>query len=137
MLGSASYLNWSDEVIETAVGVQQGDPLTPVLFCMVLKKVINAITDSCALDINLWFLDDGVIAGPAKEVSRALDVIEQVVFRLHLSENREKPSWGVANDSPDGRTAITPSCPNSRRCSCPQPPIAIPHQIPLDRNRLL
>jgi hypothetical protein len=39
---------------------------------MVLKKVINAISDSCALDINLWFLDDGVIAGPAEEVSRAL-----------------------------------------------------------------
>ena len=60
MLGSASYLNWSDEVIESAVGVQQGDPLAPVLFCLVLKKVINAISDSCALDINLWFLDDGV-----------------------------------------------------------------------------
>ena len=95
MLGSASYLNWSDEVIESAVGVQQGDPLAPVLFCMVLKKVINAISDSCALDINLWFLDDGVIAGPAEEVSRALDVIEQVGPKLGLYTNLSKKDRGV------------------------------------------
>ena len=95
MLGSASYLNWSDEVIESAVGVQQGDPLAPVLFCMVLKKVINAISDSCALDINLWFLDDGVIAGPAEEVSRALDVIEQVGPNLGLLTNLSKKDGGV------------------------------------------
>jgi hypothetical protein len=55
------------------------------------------------------------------------------VFRLHLSENRVKPSWDVANNSPDGRTAITQSCPNPRRCSCHQPLIAIPHH----RNRFL
>ena len=95
MLGSASYLNWSDEVIESAVGVQQGDPLAPVLFCMVLKKVINAISDSCALDINLWFLDDGVIAGPAEEVSRALDVIEQVGPKLGLYTNLSKKDGGI------------------------------------------
>jgi hypothetical protein len=95
MLGSASYLNWSDEVIESAVGVQQGDPLAPVLFCMVLKRVINAISDSCALDINLWFLDDGVIAGPAEEVSRALDVIEQVGPKLGLYTNLSKKDGGV------------------------------------------
>ena len=95
MLGSASYLNWSDEVIESAIGVQQGDPLAPVLFCMVLKKVINVISANCALDINLWFLDDGVIAGPAKEVSRALEIIEQVGPELGLFTNLSKKDGGV------------------------------------------
>jgi hypothetical protein len=95
MLGSVSYLNWCDEVIESAIGVQQGDPLAPVLFCMVLKKVINAISTDCALDINLWFLDDGVIAGPAEEVSRALEIIEQVGPKLGLFTNLSKKDGGV------------------------------------------
>jgi hypothetical protein len=95
MLGSVSYLNWGDEVIESAIGVQQGDPLAPVLFCMVLKKVINAISTDCALDINLWFLDDGVIAGPAEEVSRALEIIEQVGPKLGLFTNLSKKDGGV------------------------------------------
>jgi hypothetical protein len=95
MIGSTSYLNWSDEVIESAIGVQQGDPLAPNLFCMVLKKFINAISANCALDINLWFLDDGVIAGPAEKVSRALEIIEQVGPNLGLFTNLSKKDGGV------------------------------------------
>jgi hypothetical protein len=71
MFGSTSYLNWSDEVVESAVGVQQGDPLAPVLFCMVL------------------------IVGPAEEVIRALGVIEQVGSKLGLFTNLSKKDGGV------------------------------------------
>ncbi len=67
MLGSASYLNWSDEVIESAIGVQQGDPLALVLFCVVFKKVINAISDSCALDINLGSWTMGLSWAPHRK----------------------------------------------------------------------
>jgi hypothetical protein len=88
MLGSASYLNWCDEVIESAIGVQQGDPLE------VLKSLLT-ISRPCALDINLWFLDDGVIAGPAEEVSRALEIIEQVGPKLGLFINLSKKDGGV------------------------------------------
>jgi hypothetical protein len=63
---------------------------------MVLKKVINAISDSCApLDVNFWFLDDGIIAGPAEIVSRALDVIEQVGPKLGLFTNLSKKDGGL------------------------------------------
>jgi hypothetical protein len=62
---------------------------------MDLKEVIKAISDRCELDINLWFLDDEVIAGPAEEVSRALVIIEQVGPKLGLFTNLSKKDGGV------------------------------------------
>ena len=47
-------------------GVQQGDPLGPMLFALVLHKLIHSIeADDGCIDISLeaWYLDDGVIAG--------------------------------------------------------------------------
>ncbi|KAL5509400.1 hypothetical protein EMCRGX_G004770 [Ephydatia muelleri] len=47
-------------------GVQQGDPLGPLQFALVLHKVINAIgADDERLDqlYQAWYMDDGVLAG--------------------------------------------------------------------------
>ena len=48
-------------------GVQQGDPLGPLFFSLVLWKITMAIDtdDDCSLALlfNAWFLDDGVLAG--------------------------------------------------------------------------
>ena len=48
-------------------GVQQGDPLGPLFFSLVLWKITMAIDadDDCSLALlfNACFLDDGVLAG--------------------------------------------------------------------------
>ena len=56
-------------------GVQQGDPLGPLLFCLVLHKVVTAIAaDSiCSqLSFHSCYMDDGVIAGPKQAALQAL-----------------------------------------------------------------
>ena len=47
----------SSEIISLCVSVQQGFPLAPLLFCLVLKEITNKFRNN---DItSLWYLDDG------------------------------------------------------------------------------
>ncbi|KAL5484071.1 hypothetical protein EMCRGX_G020510 [Ephydatia muelleri] len=57
--------------ISSQSGVQQGDPLGPVLFALVLRKLVSSIKadDGCFdLSLNLWYVDDGVLAGLSPNV---------------------------------------------------------------------
>ena len=74
-------------------GVQQGDPLGPLLFCLVLHKVVTAIAaDSiCSqLSFHSWYMDDGVIAGPEQAALQALSIIKQLGPPLGLFINTSK-----------------------------------------------
>eukprot|EP00731_Ephydatia_muelleri_P023015 Em0015g598a len=66
-LGSEKVIHglWRCQLSSEA-GVQQGDPLGPLFFALVLHKVVSAIdADDECLDLlfQAWFLDDGVLAG--------------------------------------------------------------------------
>ena len=53
--------------IPSASVVQQGDPLGPLLFALVLHSVLKqlAADPQCQqLLFNAWYLDDGALAGP-------------------------------------------------------------------------
>ena len=57
--------------------MQQGDPLGPLFFALVLHKSVSAIdADDECLDLA-WFLDDGVLAGKKASVLRALSTLEE------------------------------------------------------------
>ena len=74
-------------------GVQQGDPLGPLLFCLVLHKVVTAIAaDSiCShLSFHSWYMDDGVIAGPKQADLEALSIIKELGPPLGLFINASK-----------------------------------------------
>ena len=58
-------------IISSETGVQQGDPLGPMFFCLVLHKVATAYAtdDVCSsLLFHKWYIDDGVVAGPKPRV---------------------------------------------------------------------
>ena len=79
--------------ISSQSGVQQGDPLGPMLFALVLRKLVSSIEadDGCFdLSLNLWYLDDGVLAGERSAVVRALHLIEELGPHLGLHINLSK-----------------------------------------------
>ena len=53
----SGYVLWSE------TGVQQGDPLGPLLFCAAIHPILEKINKECNLDINTWYLDDGNLLG--------------------------------------------------------------------------
>ena len=76
--------------ITSESGVQQGDPLDPLLFCLVLHQVVCATaTDSeCAsLLFHRWYIDDGVVPGPITAVLRVLSIIKDLGPPLGLHIN--------------------------------------------------
>ena len=62
-------------------GVQQGDPIGPLFFDLVLQKIVSAIdTDDECLDLlyQAWYHDDGILAGTKSALVRALTLIEEL-----------------------------------------------------------
>eukprot|EP00731_Ephydatia_muelleri_P012448 Em0006g1342a len=87
-------LLWSPMgTIMSESGVQQGDPLGPLLFCLVLQKVLSAIaSDPNCFDLlfHAWYIDDGVIAGPKQAVVQVLSIIQDLGPPLGLVINSSK-----------------------------------------------
>ena len=64
--------------IDSDEGTQQGDPLGPLLFALVLDVIVREIDSNCNLALNLWYLDDGNLVGSPEQVHKALDIIARV-----------------------------------------------------------
>ena len=90
-----SKLFIGNEFILSSRGVQQGDPLGPLLFSLALKKRTDIITTKFHnLNLSLFYLDDGIIIGDIHEVKLTLDTILQVSSDLGFEINISKcESW--------------------------------------------
>ena len=61
-------------------GVQQGDPLGPMLFSLVLNFLVMKITRDSAysnIPFHAWYLDDGAVAGPRSSLYRILTLLQE------------------------------------------------------------
>ena len=98
--GASSWLKFGESTITSATGVHQGDPLAGLLFCLVLKLVVDAIeTEVATLVLNAWYLDDGHIIGTKdskEELARVVDIIvregEPRGFTLSRAATVQPPS---------------------------------------------
>ena len=82
-------------------GVQKGDPLGPLFFSLVLRKItmaIDADDDCLALLFNAWFLDDGLLAGRKSAILRALSLIDTLGQPMDLHINLPKCKLFSTND---------------------------------------
>jgi hypothetical protein len=59
--------------MQSKQGVTQGDPLGPLLFCPAWQRIVEKLPE--ALKLNVWYLDDGHLAGTPEDVAAALKII--------------------------------------------------------------
>ncbi|GKE30490.1 putative reverse transcriptase domain-containing protein, partial [Tanacetum coccineum] len=99
LYGQASRLYIGDTHIWSANGVQQGDPLGPLLFALILHPLLHKIKDSCKLLLHVWYLDDGTVIRDSEEVARVLDIIKVSGPGLGLELNIKKTEifWPSCN----------------------------------------
>ena len=81
-----SFLFWGDKLLQSAEGVQQGDPLGPLLFCL----TIHQLTCQLNSELCIFYLDDGTPGGRTEDVLRDLQLVQRVGRELGLSLNEGK-----------------------------------------------
>ena len=63
--------------------MQQGDPLGPALFAL----VIHEVTSTIKADLNIWYLDDGCIGGEPQTVLTTASMIRDGLSAIGLEIN--------------------------------------------------
>ena len=74
------------QTIKSASGVQQGDPLGPAAFALAVDPCAKAVT----APLNVWYLDDGTIVGPADTVAADLHTLRSALSAVDLTLNATK-----------------------------------------------
>lgn len=85
----ASNLQFGDTVLQSSSGVQQGDPLGPLLFAAAIQPLAAELRAS-AVDLSMFYLDDGVLAGSVEAVASALAHLQRAAADVGLALNLAK-----------------------------------------------
>ena len=104
---SPSILFWGDKTIQSAEGVQQGDPLGPLLFCLSIHRLCSHLRS----ELCLFYLDDGSLGGCKEEVLHDLELVEREGAELGLRLNHEKLE--IIGSDNEARAAVLSSLPGA------------------------
>jgi hypothetical protein len=81
-----STLFFSDRLISSFVGAQQGDPCVPMIFSLAIQPIILSLDSQ----LNIWYLDDGTLADyPGVVLSDFKEVINlsrKIGFELNFNK---------------------------------------------------
>ena len=91
---SSSSLFWSDKIILSSEGVQQGDPLGPLLFCLTIHHMCSRLKS----ELCIFYLDDGTLGGLLSDVLHDVEMIKKEAGIVGLELNPQK-SEVVGNNS--------------------------------------
>ena len=109
-----SSLFCGDHVLQSEEGVQQGDPLGPLLFCLAIHPLVTKLTS----EFKVFYLDDGTLGGSAQSVLHDLQLVEREAAELGLQLNCSKSELICCNSS--SREAILSEAPGLLITSCDQ-----------------
>ena len=109
-----SSLYCGNHVISSAEGVQQGDPLGPLLFCLTIHPIVSRLK-SC---FTVFYLDDVSLGGPVQDVLSDLRLVEEEAAKLGLQLNYSKLE--LICDDPSSRDEMLLEAPSLRCVSCAQ-----------------
>jgi len=98
---SPSILYWGARHIQSAEGVQQGDPLGPLLFCLSLHCHCTQLKS----EFCVMYLDDVTVGGAMEDILHDLTVIKNLE-KMGLTLNNSK-SEIICEDTPIRQTIIT------------------------------
>ncbi|XP_029657541.1 uncharacterized protein LOC115231724 [Octopus sinensis] len=84
--GSENSLVFDKHIVRSRTGVQQGDPLGPLLFALSIDEVARNVKTP----LNLWYLDDATIGGPVDVVLDELYKIVSALAKMGLIINTKK-----------------------------------------------
>ena len=81
------------ETISSESGVQQGDPIGPLLFALALQPILQELFDGRSekgLELVFSYLDDMILAGEQGEVARAFHFLKTAASQIGLKFNTSK-----------------------------------------------
>jgi hypothetical protein len=62
-------------VVESQEGLHEGDPFAPLGFSVPLAVATSPVRAAGPLELEAWFLDDGLLGGLAADVAAFLDAL--------------------------------------------------------------
>jgi hypothetical protein len=90
-----STLFFGQETLQSAEGLQQGDPLGSALFCLTIHDLVKSLKSH----LNIWYADDGTLGGPGRFVLADLKTIQDASAELGLHLNPAKCElWVIGVD---------------------------------------
>jgi hypothetical protein len=81
-----SVLLWGSDEISSSEGIQRGDPIGPLLFCITTHKLVSSLSS----EFKVFYLDDGTIGGNLDGITSDLRRIQEQGQDLGLCLNVEK-----------------------------------------------
>jgi hypothetical protein len=76
--------------LKSSRGVQQGDPLGPLLFALGLQVIPLKLRQDFPSVFQVWYLDDGLLIGKNNEVVQAISTIASEASKIGMSLNLSK-----------------------------------------------
>ena len=95
---SPLILFWEDKTIDSAEGVQQGDSLGRLLFCLTIHQLCSYLKS----ELYIFYLDDGTLGGKVEDVVQDLDHIVHNGGELGLHFNSQKSEIICHDDASRG-----------------------------------